>query len=326
MGHHAIRAVIDDPIDPEKATSEAERESVINYWRLQLSTRLMPPDSAACVLIMQRIHERDLTGYLLADETGWEHLCLPMEAPTRSTFVFRSGRKVERQAGELLCPQRFGPEAVARLKLSLGSYGASGQLQQSPSPEGGGMLKREWWQFYEMRPAEFDEVIQSWDCTFKETKDSDYVVGQVWGKKGGMFYLLDQVRDRMDFPATVRAIEMLSAKWPGSVAKLVEDKANGPAVISTLRSKIPGLIAVEPRGSKQARASAVSPAIEAKNVWLPSPTLASWIGDFVEECSAFDRGAHDDQVDAMTQALDRFLNSVSGIEEFYSRRAKEQAA
>jgi predicted phage terminase large subunit-like protein len=324
MGHHAIRAVIDDPIDPEKATSEVERESVINYWRLQLSTRLIPPDTAACVLIMQRLHELDLTGYLLAEEAGsWTHLCLPMEAPSRQTVVFLSGRKVEREAGELLCPERFSPEAVARLKLSLGSYGASGQLQQSPSPAEGGMLKRNWWKEWAAIPADLEETILSWDLSFKETTGSDFVVGQVWGKKGGAFYLLDQVRDRMDFPATCRAIESLSAKWPAAVAKLVEDKANGPAVISTLKTKISGLIAVEPRGSKEARASAVSPAIEAGNVFLPAPSLAPWVHDFIEECASFPKGANDDQVDAMTQALDRFLNRTDGIATFYARRADE---
>src|SRR6185369_7597794 len=121
-----------------------------------------------------------------------------------------------------------------------------------------------------------------------------------------------QVRDRMDFPATVKAIESLSAKHPAAVAKLVEDKANGPAVISTLKSKISGLIAVEPRGSKEARASAVSPAIEAGNVFLPAPSAAPWVHDFIEECAAFPKGANDDQVDAMTQALDRFLSGGAG--------------
>ncbi len=324
MGHHG-RIVIDDPQNPKKAASDIEREGVIEYWRGQLSSRFMPPDTAPAVLIMQRLHERDLTGYLLAEETGWTHLCLPMEAPTRSTFLFRSGRKVEREAGELLCPQRFTADAVAELKLKMGSYNASGQLQQTPSPLEGGMLKRGWWQEYAAIPANLDEVIQSWDLAFKETTGSDYVVGQVWGKKGGAFYLLDQVRDRMDFPATLKAIESLSAKWPAATCKLVEDKANGPAVISTLKTKIPGLIAVEPRGSKEARASAVSPAIEAGNVFLPAPLLWSGVHDFVEECAAFPKGANDDQVDAMTQALDRFLVGGSGIYEFYARHAKDVA-
>jgi len=328
-GHHGSRIVIDDPQNPKKAGSDVEREAVIEFWRGSLSTRFIPPATAACVLIMQRLHERDLTGYLLAEEPGvWTHLSLPMEATTRQTVVLPSGRKIVREEGELLCPDRFGADQVAALKVSLGSYGASGQLQQSPSPAGGGMLKRGWWKEYAAIPDALDEVIQSWDCSFKETKDSDFVVGQVWGKKGASAYLLDQVRGRMDFPTTLKAIEALSAKWPAALAKLVEDKANGPAVISTLKTKISGLIAVEPRGSKEARASAVSPAIEAGNVFLPAPALAHWVGDFIEECAVFPRGANDDQVDAMTQALDRLLagNAWADWAERKAREVAEQAA
>jgi predicted phage terminase large subunit-like protein len=137
--------------------------------------------------------------------------------------------------------------------------------------------------------------------TFKDSKNTDYVVGQVWGRVGADCYLLDQVRARMDFPTTVQAVRTLSARWPEARAKLIEDKANGPAVIATLRREISGLIPVEPQGGKAARVAAVSPVIEARNVWLPQE--APWVGDFVEECAAFPNGRYDDQVDAMSQAL-----------------------
>jgi len=178
-------------------------------------------------------------------------------------------------------------------------------------------LKRNWWQYYRQTPDRFDEVIQSWDMAFKDTKTADFVVGQVWGRKGADKYLLDQVRDRMDFPATVQAVRSLSAKWPQARNKLVEDKANGPAVIATLKNEIPGLIAVNPEGGKVVRAQAASPDIEAGNVYLPDPSVAPWVHDFIEECAAFPNGANDDQVDAMTQALIRFANkstNTTGIE------------
>jgi len=128
-------------------------------------------------------------------------------------------------------------------------------------------------------------------------------VGQVWGARGADRYLLDQVRGRKSFTDTLAAVRKLSAKWPNADLKLVEDKANGPAVIDTLRSEISGLVAVNPEGGKLARASAVSPQVEAKNVWLPSPDTNPWVADFVQECANFPAGAHDDQVDAMSQAL-----------------------
>jgi len=111
------------------------------------------------------------------------------------------------------------------------------------------------------------------------------------------------VRARMDFPTTIEAVKALTRKWPQSMAIYIEDKANGPAVISTLRGKIHGIIPVEPMGSKIARVAAVSPQVEAGNVFLPDPNIAPWVQDFVEECAKFPKGAHDDQVDSMSQAL-----------------------
>ena len=155
--------------------------------------------------------------------------------------------------------------------------------------------------------------------TFKDTAGTDMVVGQVWMRRGANAYLLDQVRDRMDFVRTLREFRVLAARWPQALAKLVEDKANGPAVIAMLNSRVAGIIPDEPHGSKEARASAVSPLIEARNVWLPAPELAPWVGDFVEECAAFPTGAHDDQVDAMSQALNRLvLQPLLAGEELHS--------
>ena len=146
--------------------------------------------------------------------------------------------------------------------------------------------------------------------TFKDSKGSDFVVGQAWARIGADCFLLDQVRDRMDFPTTVATFKAFTAKNIGARAKLIEDKANGPAVISTLKTAIPGIVPVEPDGSKQARASAVSAYIEAGNVWLPDPSIAPWVMDFIEECTAFPAGAQDDQVDATSQALRRLIAGV----------------
>jgi len=110
----------------------------------------------------------------------------------------------------------------------------------------------------------------------------------------------------MDCPATVKAVRDLTQKWPGAIAKLIEDKANGSAVIQMLGSEIPGLLPVNPSGGKIARAQATSPLVEAGNVYLPHPRLAPWVNDFIEECAQFPNGAHDDQVDAMTQAFLRW--------------------
>jgi predicted phage terminase large subunit-like protein len=140
---------------------------------------------------------------------------------------------------------------------------------------------------------------------FKDKDTSNYVVGQVWGAKGADRFLLDQVRARMDMPATKEAVRALSERWPKAGAKLVEDKANGPAVIQELQHDVEGLIEVTPEGGKIARAHAVSPQVEAGNIYLPHPAIAPWVEVFLEETAAFPNGRHDDQVDAMTQALNR---------------------
>ena len=129
------------------------------------------------------------------------------------------------------------------------------------------------------------------------------------GSEGSDRFLLDQTRARLDMPATKEAVRLLSERWPRAAAKLVEDKANGPAVIQELRHQLPGLIEVKPEGGKVARAHAVSPMVEAGNVYLPHPMLVPWVEAFLEEMAAFPNGRHDDQVDAMTQALNRLRES-----------------
>jgi predicted phage terminase large subunit-like protein len=246
---------------------------------------------------MTRWHQEDLAGYLLSQhDAKWEEIRIPALAEDHDPLG--------RSPGQALCPERYDEARLEETKLTLGSRMWNALYQQRPSAAEGNIFKRQWWKFYSERPAQFDCLIQSWDLAFKDTKTSDFVVGQVWGKIGANKYLVDQIRARMDFPETVRAIRSLSSKYSCS-AKLVEDKANGPALIDTLKKEISGLIAVKPDGSKEARASAVSAQVEAGNVYLPNPTTAPWVNDFIEECSNFPNGANDDQVDAMTQALKR---------------------
>jgi len=203
-----------------------------------------------------------------------------------------------------MAARQFGAEQLTELKLRLGSYAAAAQLQQRPSPAEGGILKRVWWKYYlDLKRTEFDVFIQSWDLAFKGDQNSSYVVGQVWGRKGGEFALLDQVRAKLNFPETIETFRELGTRWPQCTAKFVEDKANGPALIATLLREIPGILAVRPDGTKEARAHAVSALIESGSVFLPDKSIAPWIDDFVEECAAFPKGAYDDQVDCCTQAL-----------------------
>lgn len=294
-GKGADLLIIDDPIKNRlEANSKTYRERVWSEWQSTLATRLHP--GGRVVVVLTRWHEDDLAGRLIAAEPGrWKILNLPAIADEEDPLG--------REPGKALWPARYDEKALARVKVTVGSRDWEALYQGRPSPAEGEVWKRDWWQYYRQAPAHFDEVIQSWDCAFKDTNKSDYVVGQVWGRKGANKYLLDQVRARMDIVATMQAMTVLSAKWPKARAKLVEDKANGTAVIRMLKNKIPGLIAFNPDGGKEVRAQAVAPDIEAGNVFLPEN--APWVHDFVAECAAFPSGAHDDQVDSASQALNR---------------------
>lgn len=335
-GEGGDRIVCDDPHNVGEVESDAVRKSVLDWFDVVLSTRVNNPKTAAMVVVMQRCHQRDLSGHLL-EKGGWEHLRLPAEHEEPRCITSIGWADPRKEAGELLWPDRFGRAEVDTLKRSLGSYAAAGQLQQRPSPAEGGMIKRHWLKFWQAPGAHLppvlvrfpdgterlipaveigtvDEQAQSWDLTFKGLETSDYGVGQVWGRKGSNYLLLYQVREQMDFPTAIKAVRDLSAKWPGALAKLIEDKANGPAVIQMLQHEITGIIPINPEGGKVARAAAVSPLIEAGNVYLPHPQMFPWVYDFIEECAAFPNGAHDDQVDSMTQILLRWNTARPAVQ------------
>jgi predicted phage terminase large subunit-like protein len=321
--------IIDDPIKGRaEADSEVYRNACWEWWTNVARTRLAR--GAPVVLILTRWHEDDLAGRLLAGDGGWDLVNIPAQAEAISD----QPDPLERPEGAYLVSTRGRqPTDWEEIRRDVGERVWNALYQGRPSPAEGALLKRGWWKYTPAPLAreqsdgtmvvrgEYDQVIQSWDMAFKDTKASDYVVGQVWMLHGADAYLLDQVRDRLDFPATCRAVQAMSARWPQAHAKLVEDKANGSAVIAQLRSVVNGLIAVNPKESKEARVSAVSPFIEAGNVHLPDPAQAPWVGGFIEECSAFPHGVHDDQVDALSQALSRLLVAPSHALSFMNQLA-----
>lgn len=294
--------IIDDPFKNRKeAESKTVRESVWDWYTSTFYTRL--EKDARVLIILTRWHEDDLAGRLLKqaqedpEAEQWTVINYPAvaEEPLDESDP--------REVGEALWPNKYNLDALKKIKKAVGSYEWSALYQQRPSPSEGNILNRGWWKYYKVMPQRFDEVIQSWDCAFKDNDDSDFVVGQVWGKIGADKYLLDQVKDRMDLPATIQAVRSLSAKWQRATAKLIEDKANGPAVIQMLKHEVSGMIPVNPQGGKIARAYAASPEVEAGNVYLPDPSIAPWVHDFVEETAAFPNSANDDATDCFTQAI-----------------------
>lgn len=317
-GRPADLLLLDDPVKGRaEADSQTYRENTWEWWTETARTRLAP--TAPCVLIMTRWSEDDLAGRLI-QQGGWDNINIPAQCDTDDD-------PLGRDHGEYLVSARGRTTAEwEQIRKDVGERGWIALYQGHPAPAEGGLLKRHWWR-YDTVPVAYakgdgtmyahgmDVVIQSWDMTFKDTDGSDYVVGQVWARRGAEVHLLDQVRERMDFPATCRAVQALSARWPQALLKLIEDKANGPAVIAQLRQKVPGMVPITPKESKAARVAAISPVVEAGNVYLPDPQQVPWVTGFIEEAAGFPTAAHDDQVDSCSQALARLLldNSSTGF-------------
>jgi len=308
--------IIDDPYkDAKQADSKAWKQTVEDFWREVALPRLAP--GAPVVLIQTRWREDDLAGWLAKEGDGWTVLNIPAQAdhdPEKGETDV-----LGREPGEYLESARRRTAADwEKKKREVGSRAWNALYQGRPAPAEGSILKRQWWKYYDQPQwiiredgsrvvIGFDDLLVSWDMTFKDTEGTDFVVGQIWGRRGADAYLLDQRRARMDFPATQAAVREFAAVWPQGLLKLIEDKANGSAVIASLSRVVPGIVPEEPHGSKTARAAAVSPLVEAGNVFLPSPELAPWVGGFVDECAGFPTATHDDQVDAMSQALNRLV-------------------
>lgn len=280
--------IIDDPIkNNEEAQSQIMRDKVWDEWETTLSTRLHK--GASVIVVMTRWHEDDLVGRLLERSPyDWERIRMPAVAEDTDDLL---GREI----GQTLAPELGYDEQWAALKKKeVGSKTWLSLYQQRPTDSEGNIFNRSWWQFYDMPPQFFDEQVISWDLTFKDNKDNDYVVGQVWGRRRSDYYLIDQVRDQMDFPNTVAAVRNLSQRYPMARTKLIEDKANGPAVISTLKKEIAGIVPVNPKGGKISRAQAVTPFVESGNVYLPKHKEFSY--DLIEEAAAFPNGKHDKEL------------------------------
>lgn len=303
-GHGANLMIIDDPIKTQQeADSDATKNRIWNEWISSFSSRLAP--DAKVILIMTRWAEDDLAGRLIDQGVNVTYVNLPLECDSKEDPL---GREI----GDALCPEIGKDNSwlhdFKRFMLSQeGSRTWNALYQGHPVSALGNILKREWWKYYdtEHEPPEIIDWVMSVDAAFKDGEDNDFVAIQVWGKNGPNMYLIDAVKKHLDMPETCREILRLRSMYPKCKITLIEDKANGSAIIQVLRKQLHGVIGVNPEGGKVSRVNAVSGAIESGNVYLPSNK--PFTEDFVNECAAFPNGAHDDQVDAMSQCLNRLI-------------------
>lgn len=340
-GRRADLLIIDDPIkDAKEAKSQTVKDSIWDEWTSTFSTRLQ--HNASVIVIMTRWQVDDLAGRLIRqDKTStkhrfnWEVIKFPAIADLPAGVTDAIGR----HNGEALNPEKHPIDDLLRQRANIGTHKFEAMYQQSPTIEGGNIFKREWVKYYvpdretmlrlgltekdvKIRPRlkHMEETVQAWDATFKGGANDDFVAGQTWARyKTDMYLLPHWCHKRLGFTETLDAIRAMSKIYPQATVKLVEDKANGPAIIDTLKQEISGIMPVSPGAdSKESRASSVTPYWEAGQVYIPHPLWISEVDDWLEEILNFPNGAHDDNVDSMvygvrrlqkkqTSVIDRFL-------------------
>jgi predicted phage terminase large subunit-like protein len=288
--------IIDDAYkDRADAESDNTRGRVWDWYTDAFVARMH--NETQQLITMTRWHEDDIVGKLVREQPhNWTVLVLPAIREEDWGYA-----KDPRKIGEPLWPARHSLEKILAVKEMSPRNFASLQ-QQRPAPEGGNIIKTQWWRYYDELPEDL-QVVVSWDLTFADKVTSDYVVGQVWGRKGPNRYLIDMVRGKWDFLRTITEMKRLRAKYPNAIATLIEEKANGAAAIATLRQTMPGIIAINPTKSKVDRVQAVSPTFEAGCVYVPHTRNNPWVETVIDEATVFPSGRHDDTVDAMTQYL-----------------------
>jgi predicted phage terminase large subunit-like protein len=326
-GRGAGIIVIDDPLKPEEALSDAQRQAANEWYDHTLYSRQNDKQHSAIVIIMQRLHEDDLIGHVLGQE-AWEVVSFPAIAEQDEVHEIETiwgPRTFRRQRGEALHPEREPLDTLDRIRCTVGEYNFAGQYQQSPAPLGGGLVKEEWFKRYgeKERPETFERIVQSWDTANKATELSDFSVCTTWGIKGKNLYLLSVLRKRLEYPALKRAVREQQTLFNANVV-LIEDKASGTQLIQELITDgFHGATRYQPDCDKIMRMHAQTGLIENGFVYIPQ--TAPWLAEYLHEMGVFPKGRHDDQVDSTAQFFDWFKKPYPGqnIFELYRMQAEE---
>jgi predicted phage terminase large subunit-like protein len=327
-GRGADIIIIDDPLKPQDALSRAERQGCNEWYVNTLYSRLNDKRTGRIVIIMQRLHEEDLVGYVLAQEP-WEVVSFPAIAESDEEHYIETiwgPRCFRRRQGEALHPEREPLETLQHLRRTLGEYNFAGQYQQSPAPLGGGLVKADWFKRYPESglPERFDRVVQSWDTANKATELSDFSVCTTWGAKDKNLFLIGLFRRRLEYPELKRAVGEQQRLYNANVV-LIEDKASGTQLIQDLIAEgCHGVTRYQPTGDKIMRMNAQTAVIE--NGFVHIPERAPWLAEYLHELTVFPNGKHDDQTDSTAQFLDWFKRPFPGQGIFERYRIEYEAA
>jgi predicted phage terminase large subunit-like protein len=293
-GNKVDLGIIDDPIkDRLESSSETFRNRLWEWYIDVFCTRLH--NDSGQLLTMTRWHEDDLAGRILSKEGNkWEILSLP------ELREDNNNQDDPRKIGEPLWPERHNLQTTLDLK-SMSERTFVSMYQQRPAPSEGGIFKEKWFKYYASLPGQFDKLLISVDCAFKDKETNDYVAIGIFGKRDANIYMVDLYHGHWGFVDTIKIFTEVCAKYREAYTKLIEDKANGTAIIEVLSQKISGIVPINPTESKEARAEAVSIFMESGNFYLPENSL--WVEMTKQEMKSFPNGTHDDIVDVITQAL-----------------------
>ena len=302
--------VIDDPQNPQLARSDVERENANRFFNETLRSRLNNPDKGVFIVIMQRLHEQDLTGMLLEKEPeNWEHICLPAEV---SDLVKPKELKQFYTDG-LLFPKRLSKITLDSFKLGLGSYGYSGQYSQIPSPDQGGIFKGDWFNIIKRLPENINSDSLKWDfyldTAYTNKQENDATAMMCAAFHNNELYIREVKAVRLEFPELIKEIQAFtfSNGYTNRSRIYVEPKASGKSIVQMLKRST-GLNVIEdkpPSQDKVSRASSISAFVESGRVNLLD---GRYIDSFLNELKAFPNGSHDDQVDTLVMAIDRNTN------------------
>lgn len=338
QGGHVL--IGDDPLNPKQADSDTERKNCNDHYDKSMASRLDDAKVGVRIIVMQRLHESDLTGHVLTtDPEGWEHICIPGEYADN----IKPAELRKHYVDGLFDSVRLDKPILAGHRRRLGSYGYSGQIMQSPSPDTGGMFKWHWWRYWKPKgmdlppvevktdkgdilriaavelPDELDEICQFWDLAFDDGEfsegESSFVHGSVWGRLAARKFLLDEFHEQVDFPGTITAFQAMTTKWPQAFAKYVEKKANGAAMIASLTGKIPGICPLPAENDKVTRARPASASCEAGDLYIPHPLLYAFVDPFIDEHKKFPKGKQNDRIDTTAHMVNKFQTGFE-VQEF----------
>lgn len=315
-GRGADIIIIDDPLKADDARSEAQRNKVNDWYSATLLSRLNQKIEGAVVIVTQRLHIDDLVGHVTEHDDTWTVLNLPAIATEEQRIQVGPDRFHHRCLDDLLHSAREDQAVLDELKQNIGSESFEAQYQQCPVPPGGHMFKRDWLQYCATRPeiTDDDTLFQSWDTASKTGLENDWSVGTTWLYKDGHYYLLDVVREKLNYP-DLKAKMLETAKQYDPSVVLIEDTGVGTGLIAELKAEGLDIVEVAATQSKEARAHIETPKFESGRVWLPQS--APWLSTFVAELLAFPAGRHDDQVDSVVHALAYKQRGKGGVTYIY---------